>query len=146
MQVPAGKPSIAIKPTVDTPFHIDYAWFDRAGEDLRREILSQLTPDQRERLPYEGEPEMVDFVDPETGEVITMDAITGAVAAAARDESFINPNISVIDSVFRAFLANDNAPMSANELAERIGKPARTILGAISGRQVYKGIRPVSQS
>ncbi len=70
MQAPTGKPNALAKPTLDTPFHIDYSWFERTGEDLRREILSQLSPEQRERLSQSGEEEqLLDFVDPVTAEV-----------------------------------------------------------------------------
>lgn len=142
MQPSLQRPSALLKPTLDTPFHIDYSWFERSGEDVRREILSHLFPVQREHISHDAEPRMVDYVDPDTGEVFVVDEVRMFVMDAAKDPAFINAQISVIDSVFRVFLANGNQPLTPNELAERLEKPARTILGAISGKQIYKGIRP----
>lgn len=145
MQAPIGKPNALAKPTLETPFHIDYSWFERTGEDLRREILSQLSPEQRERLSQNSEEEqLLDFVDPVTAEVTRVDELGLAIQVAASDPNFINPQTSVIDSVFRVFLANSNQPLTPAELAERLSRPPKTILGAISGRQIYKGIRPTS--
>jgi hypothetical protein len=48
-----------------------------------------------------------------------------------------------VDSVFKVFIINGNQPLNAIELAERIGKPADTILRTIGTTRVYKGIRPV---
>lgn len=145
MQAPTGKPNALAKPTLDTPFHIDYGWFERTNTDLRLEILSQLSPEQRDRLSQGSEEtKLLDFVDPASGEVTQVDALGLEIQVAASDPNFINPQTSVIDSVFRVFLANSNQPLTPAELAERLSRPPKTILGAISGRQVYKGIRPVS--
>ncbi|MBE2184926.1 MAG: hypothetical protein IAE89_15965 [Anaerolineae bacterium] len=147
MQSPIGKSNILAKPTLDTPFHIDYNWFERTDVDLRREILSQLGPEQRERLSQsEDQEQLLDYVDPNTGEVTQVDELGLEIQVAAQDPNFINPQTSVIDSVFRIFLANSNQPLTPNEIAERLSRPAKTILGAISGRQIYKGIRPASSS
>jgi hypothetical protein len=40
-------------------------------------------------------------------------------------------------------MVNDNQPMSPHELGKRIGKDPELILRAISGKTVYKGLRPV---
>ena len=48
-------------------------------------------------------------------------------------------------AVFRAFVANDNAPLTPIELHQILGrKSANLILGTISGGQVYQGIKPVT--
>lgn len=132
------------KPTVDTPFHIDYSWFERSGEDLRLIILNQLPAEIREKLSQTGDSTTIDYVDPETAEVTQLDELGAAIRAAAKDPNFINPHTPVVDSVFRVFLGNGNEPLSPNQLEERIGKSAATILKTLSnGTHVYKGIRPV---
>ncbi len=148
MQSPIGKSNPLAKPTLDTPFHIDYSWFERTEDvDLRREILSQLGPEQRERLSQsEDQGQLLDYVDLNTGEVTRVDELGLEIQVAAQDPNFINPQTPVIDSIFRIFLANSNQPLTPNEIAERLSRPAKTILGAISGRQIYKGIRPASSS
>ena len=59
-----------MKPTVDTKFHIDYDWWERSREDLRTYLLSHLPPEARDRMAEAHEEREVDFVDPETGEVL----------------------------------------------------------------------------
>jgi hypothetical protein len=136
------KPSALIKPTLDTTYHIDYDWWKR-NDDLRTYLLSHLPPEQRERIGSSTESRIVDFVDPDTGEVTQLDELQLAIQMAARDPDFINPHTSVVDSIFRVFLANGNKPLSSVALGDAIGRPAQTILKTVSGARVYKGIRPV---
>lgn len=137
------KPSALIKPTLDTTFHIDYGWWDRTGEDLRTYQLSHLAPEQRERLSQSADEQLIDYIDPETGEVSQLDELQLALQNAARDPDFINPHTSVVDSIFRVFLANGNTPMTPKELGDAIGRSPTVILKTVSGARVYKGIRPV---
>lgn len=137
------KPSALIKPTLDTTFHIDYGWWDRTGEDLRTYQLSHLAPEQRERLSQTTDERMIDYIHPETGEVARLDELQLALHVAARDPDFINPHTSVVDSIFRVFLANGNTPMTPKELGDAIGRSPTVILKTVSGGRVYKGIRPV---
>lgn len=137
------KPSALIKPTLDTTFHIDYGWWDRTGEDLRTYQLSHLAPEQRERLSQTTDERMIDYIDPATGEVSRLDELQLALHMAARDPDFINPHTSVVDSIFRVFLANGNTPMTPKELGDAIGRSPTVILKTVSGGRVYKGIRPV---
>lgn len=85
---------------------------------------------------------MVDYIDPDTGEVFQLDELGLMIQQAAKDPDFINPHTSVVDSIFRVFLANGNAPLSPRELADHIGRPASLILKTLSGGRIYKGIRP----
>jgi hypothetical protein len=140
-----GKPSALIKPTLDTLYHIDYSWWDRSDEDLRTYLVSHLPPEQREQLDQATENHIVDFIEPDTGEVFQLTELSLAIQQAAKDLDFINPHTSVVDSIFRVFLANGNEPQSARNLAERIGRPASLILKTLSGGRVYKGIRPTQQ-
>jgi hypothetical protein len=138
----SGKPSALIKPTLDTLYHVDYSWWERSGEDLRTYLLSHLPPEQRERLGQAIENQVVDYIDPDTGEVFQLDEIGLAIQEAAKDGDFINPHTSVVDCIFRVFLANGNNPQSPRELADKIGRPASLILKTLSGGRIYKGIRP----
>lgn len=139
------KPSALIKPTLDTTYHIDYSWWERSEDDLRVYQLSHLSQEQRDRLSSgDGEDRLVDFVDPETGEVTQLNELDLALQIAANDPNFINPQISVVDNIFRVFVANGNEPLSPNQLGEIIGRPPSTILKTLSGVRVYKGIRPVN--
>jgi biotin operon repressor len=48
----------------------------------------------------------------------------------------------MVEAIFRLLLANGNTPMSAEQLAARLNRPAETILKTITGGRVYKGLRP----
>lgn len=142
----SGKPSRLVKPTLDTEFCIDYEWWERESEDLRTYLLSHVSPEQREFLGQMDENALVDYVDPETGEVFRLDALRLAIKQASEEEDFFNPQTSLVDSVFRAFLANNNLPLTPRQLAEKTGKDANTILKTLGGIRVYKGIRPAGSS
>ena len=140
---PTGhKPSFLIKPTLDTKFYIDYSWWDRSPEDLRIYLLSHVLPEQRDRLQESEENSVIDYIDPETGEVSQVDELNLAIKLAAADPNFINPQTSLVDSVFRVFLSNGNQPMTPRELAEATDRNATTILKTFSSTRIYKGIRP----
>ena len=132
-----------VKPTLDTRFHIDYDWWNREGRDLRVYLLSHLPAEQRDFFTEHRDTEEVDWVDPVTAEVRKVDALQRALKESSQQPDFITSHTSLVDAVFRAFLANNNTPLTPVELGERIGRPPMTILRTLSGTTVYKGIRPV---
>jgi hypothetical protein len=138
----AGKPSALIKPTLDTRFYVDYSWWERSEEDLNVYLLSHLLPEQRDSLAQSTERRMIDHIDPDTGEVFQLDELALAIRLAAADPNFISPQTSLVDSIFRVFLANGNMPLTPRELAEQTKRDANTILKTLSGMRIYKGIRP----
>lgn len=147
MSVQKPKPSIPgplLKPKLDTKFHIDYEWWDTNSDiELRSYLLSHLPQEERENLEEMPEDRQIDYVDPETGEVFRLDALGLALQEAAKDEDFINAQISLVDSVFRVFLKNGNKPLSPQELEPLTERPASTILKTLGGIKVYRGIRPI---
>ncbi len=144
MAVPPGTTSKRIKPTLETRFHIDYDWWEREGQDLRVYLLSHLDPAQRDFFAANRDIEEIDWIDPATGEVTRVDALQRALMEASRQPDFISPRTSLVDAVFRVFLANNNTPLTPVELGEITGRDPRTILRTLSGTTVYKGLRPVS--
>lgn len=143
MTTSASAASRRIKPTLDTKFHIDYEWWNREERELRVYLLSHLEPEQREFFTEHRDTEEVDWVDPNTAEVRKVDALQRAIQEASQKPDFITNRTSLVDAVFRVFLANNNAPLTPIQLGEKIGRPPKTILRTISGANVYKGIRPV---
>jgi len=142
MSTAPGKSSL-VKPSLNTKFHIEYEWWERSSpDDLRVYLRSHLPDDQRERMSFVAENHIVDFVDPNTGEVLKMDELRLAIKLAAESPDFINQHISLVDSVFRVFLRNNNLPLSPKQLAELTGRSAETILKTLSGQRIYQGIRP----
>lgn len=136
------KPSPIIKPTLNTKFHIDYDWWERDDEDLRTYLLSHLPAEQREHFLDQSEARVVDYVHPKTAEVFQLDELGLAIQEAAKAPDFINPQTSLVDSVFRVFLANGNVPQTPKELSERTNRQAAVILKTFGGVRVYKGVRP----
>ncbi|MCL4255090.1 MAG: hypothetical protein KJ043_15100 [Anaerolineae bacterium] len=142
MTMPSAKSSV-VKPSLNTKFHIDYEWWDKSSpDDLRVYLRSHLPQDQQDRINATAEAHMVDFVDPNTGEVLKMDELRLALKMAAEAPDFINEHISLVDSVFRVFLKNNNVPLSPKQLSELTGRSAETILKTLSGKRIYQGIRP----
>jgi hypothetical protein len=134
-----------VKPTLQTKFHIDYDWWDRESRALRVYLQSHLCPEHQAAFAaYEGEA-LVDSVDPETGEVERLEGLQYALRShCVRQPDFLTAHTSLVDAVFRVFLANGNQPLTPEELAERINRPGQglTILRTLSGQRVYKGLRP----
>jgi hypothetical protein len=138
-----SRPSL-VKPTLDTPYHIDFSWWrlnDREWKDFLRGLLG---PDQEEKLAGMTGDEHVDWVDPQTGEVIQMDALQYLLSSHyAQEAASAEGGTSLIESIFRAFLKSGNAPMSSRQLGEALNRQPQTILKTLSGMRVYRGIRPV---
>lgn len=142
---PTKPMSQRVKPTLDTKFHIDYNWWEREDRDLRTYLLSHLLPEQRSQFETHQDDSMIDWIDPETAEVRRVDALQQALVKASEDPQYISDHTTLVDAVFRVFLANGNKPLSPNDLGKRINRPPATILRTLAGTsgQVYKGIRPV---
>jgi hypothetical protein len=145
---PVKKPGAArrIKPTLSTHFHIDYGWWRRNEREWRVYLLSHLCPEHRASLESVENASQIDWIDPETAEVRTVDGIQHAlISHCSLQPDYISQRTTLVDAVFRVFLANGNTPLTVAELAEKIGRPAKTILRTLSGVRVYKGIRPVDE-
>jgi hypothetical protein len=61
----------------------------------------------------------------------------------ALQPEFVNAQTTLVEAVFRLMLVNGNQPMSVTEMAEKLHRPAETILRTIGGTRVYRGIKPV---
>jgi hypothetical protein len=86
---------------------------------------------------------MIDWVDENTAEVRPVDGIQHALMGhCARLPDFVTPQTALVEAVFRVFLVNGNQPMSAEDLAARLNRPAHTILTTLAGPRIYKGLRP----
>jgi hypothetical protein len=136
--------SSRVRPTLETRFHIDYDWWKRDERDLRMYLISHLAPERQELFRDAEQDEQIDWVDPETAEVRRIDALQRELQTAAQSEDFITSQTSLVDAVFRLFLANGNTPLTPVEIGEELGRPPQMILKTLAGGRVYKGIRPVA--
>ena len=132
-----------VKPTLDTPFQIDFDWWKQHDNNWRIFLYSYLCHEHQAAFSDTGQEVRVDWVDPESAEVRTVDGLQHILMAhCARQPDFVTSNTALVDSVFRVLLANGNDPMTPVQLGNAIHRPADTILRTLSGMQVYKGIRP----
>ncbi len=133
-----------VKPALDTKFHIDYGWWDRQGLRISVELRAHLCPEHREIYKEHFDTEKIDWINDKTGEVTQIDGLQHVLQVhCSQQPGYIHKGLSLIDAIFRVFLANENTPLTSKELSNIVAQPADKILRTLSGRRVYKGIRPV---
>ena len=134
-----------VKPTVDTPFHVDFDWWKKNERDWHVYLRSLLCAEHQEAFANVEEGESIDWVDPVTAEVKPVEGVQNALMThCVRQQGFLTVQTALVEAVFRIFLANGNVPMTSKELGARLSRPADTILRTLAGARVYKGIRPHS--
>lgn len=132
-----------VKPTLQTRYHIDFDWWRNIDRDWRVYLHSYLCQEHQQAFANMPGNEQVDWVDPESAEVQRVDGLQHVlITHCARQEEFISQQTTLVDSVFRIFLANGNVPLTPVELAEQLGRQPMVILKTLSGTRVYKGLRP----
>ncbi|NIV10498.1 MAG: hypothetical protein GWN62_04125 [Aliifodinibius sp.] len=135
-----------VKPTLETPFHIDFEWWQQNDREWRVYLRSLLSEEALARFSdiIDGN-ELVDWVDPETAEVRQVDGLQHVVITyTAQQEGFLDNRTALVEAIFRLLLKNGNTPMSINEIGEELGRDPKQILRMLSGVRVYRGIRPVT--
>jgi len=132
-----------VKPTIDTPFHIDFEWWKQHDSDWRVFLFNLLCESHQTAYKDQDENVVIDSIDPITAEVKSVDGLLHTLLNhCTRISDFTSRDSSLISTAFRIFLSNNNLPLSPNELAKIINRPANTILITLSGPTIYKGIRP----
>jgi hypothetical protein len=132
-----------IKPTLQTPFHIDFEWWRANDNNWHIALQSLLCSDHQEAYANLPEGQMIDWVDPETAEVRQLDGLQNTlINHCAKQPGFLDEHTALVDAIFRLLLANGNIPLSAEQLGARLNRPADTILKTIAGPRIYKGLRP----
>jgi hypothetical protein len=132
-----------LKPTIQTPFHIDFAWWEQNDRDWHVYLRSLLCADHQQALADVQEGALVDWIDPQTAEVKPVDGIQHALMShCALQPDFVTEHTAMVEAVFRVFLVNGNQPMTAQDLAKRLNRPAEIILRTLAGPRVYRGLRP----
>lgn len=135
-----------VKPTIKTPFHIDFDWWREHDSNWRVYLFSYLCADHQKAFENADQNVMIDWVDPATAEVLVVNGLEHTLMShCALQPDFLTQNTSLVDAVFRSFLKNGNKPLTPEELSEITGKQAATILTTFSGPTIYKGIRPVQK-
>jgi hypothetical protein len=133
-----------VKPTIDTPFHIHYDWWDRKGLDMNVELRSHLCREHKEAFgqAFDAD-EKIDWIDETTGEVQRVNGLQHVLHIhCSRQSDYINDGLPLVDAVFRVFLAGGNKPLTAKELGSLTGRSPKRIVRTLGGRRTYKGILP----
>ena len=139
-----GKRLSLVKPTLSTPFHIDFEWWSQSERDWKIYLRGYLSPEDQETLTGADEDALFDLVDPVTAEISQVDGMQHLlITKYANREDFISETTSLVESIFRLFLTNGNSPLNSEEMAERLSRPPMTILKTLSGPRVFKGVRPL---
>lgn len=135
-----------LKPSIKTPFHIDFEWWKQNERDWHIFLRSLLCAEHQEVFVNIEEDELIDWIDPETAEVKQVDGIQHALMShCALLPEFSSDHTAMVEAVFRIFLVNGNVPISAEDIAKKLNRPADIILKTISGPRVYRGLRPFQQ-
>lgn len=138
-----GKRLSLIKPTVNTPFHIDFDWWMKNERDWHVYLRSLLCAEHQEAFANVEEGETIDWVDPNTAEVKPVEGIQNALMThCVKQPDFLTEQTALVEAVFRLFLTNGNIPMSSHDLGGRLNRQPETILRTLAGPRVYKGLRP----
>ncbi len=137
------KKPVYTKVTIDTPLYIDFEFWKSKEQNWRTLLSGYLCEEHYQQFKDAGEGvEIIDVVDPETGEVSRKDVLIDCLFShCARQNGFVPENGPLTDSIFRVFLSRDNQPLSSAELGEILNKNPNTILKTLTSR-VYRGIRP----
>lgn len=133
-----------VKPTTETPFHIDFDWWKLQEKNWHVYLIGYLCPEHQSVFENTNENASIDWVDPETAEVVSVEGLLHTLMThCAKQTGFVTLNTSLVDSIFRILLAHGNNPLSTIQMGELTGRPAETILRTLAGTVIYKGIRPV---
>ena len=136
-----------LKPTIKTPFHIDFDWWKQNERDWHVFLRSLLCAEHQQAFAETEEGGLIDWIDPMTAEVKLVDGIQHALMShCALLPEFTDTHTAMVEAIFRNFLVNGNVPLSAEDLSKRLGRSADTILKTIAGPRVYRGLRPYQQT
>ncbi len=133
------------RPTPETRFHVDWSWFERNNINAEKVVRDQLTPKVAGRFSPDDAVEMVDYIDPQTGEVTQIDALREAIMSECQWEPlYLTGDIPLVQAVLRVFLANNNQPLNVVELAQRLERfDSDSILRVLTTGGVQMGIVPL---
>lgn len=138
-----------VKPTINTKYMIDLAWWNESGRNFRVELLGHLCEKCKHDLAASTySAEMVDWIDPDTGEVRRVDALWHSLqTCCSQKPEFISAETSLPTALFRLLLANGNEPLSPLEMWQRLGRRnPETILRLLTNGRRFYGIRTVGNN
>ena len=140
-----GKRPSLVKPSINTPFHVDFVWWQKNERDWHVYLRSLLCPEHQEAFANLEEGQTIDWVDPLTAEVKPVEGVQNTLMMhCVKQPDFLTQQTALVEAVFSLFLTNGNMPMTSKDLGDKLKRPPETILRTLVGARVYKGIRPYS--
>jgi len=140
-----GKRPSLVKPSIRTPFHVDFEWWKKNERDWHVYLRTLLCPEHQEAFANMEAGQTIDWVDPLTAEVKPVEGVQNTLMMhCVKQPEFLTNQTALVEAVFRLFLTNGNVPMTSQDLAAKLNRPPETILRTLAGARVYKGIRPYS--
>ena len=134
-----------VKPTIDTPFHIDFAWWKKNERDWHVYLRSLLCAEHQDAFANVEEGETIDWIDPKTAEVKPVEGVQNALMThCVKQPGFLTAQTALVEAVFRLFISNGNVPLSSGELGAKLNRQPEIILRTLASARVYKGIKPYS--
>lgn len=134
-----------VKPSVDTPFHIDFAWWKKNERDWHVYLRSLLCAEHQDVFANVEEGETIDWIDPKTAEVKLVEGVQNVLMThCVKQPDFLTSQTALVEAVFRLFVSNGNIPLSSGELGAKLNRPPEIILRTLASARVYKGIKPSS--
>ena len=73
-----------LKPSLQTPFHIDFAWWEQNDRDWHVYMRSLLCPEHQLSFNDVQEDTLIDWIDPVTAEVKQVDGVQHALMSSLR--------------------------------------------------------------
>ena len=140
-----GKRPSLVKPSILTPFHVDFEWWKKNERDWHVYLRTLLCAEHQEAFANMEEGQTIDWVDPMTAEVKPVEGVQNTLMMhCVKQPDFLTNQTALVEAVFRLFLTNGNMPMSSQDLGAKLHRPPETILRTLASARVYKGIRPYS--
>lgn len=132
------------KPTANTPYHIDFSWWNKNDREYKVIIRGLLKDEDLEFLDELGTDVQLDIIDSKTGEVSQVDGLLHILMTkTTKQENFLTENTAMTEAIFRLLLINENHPLTATEIGVKLNRDKKQILRMLSGTRVYRGIRPI---
>jgi len=96
-----------VKPTLDTPFHIDFDWWKSHDQNWHVYLFSCLCLSHQKKYAEFQTVPLYDNIDPDTGEINVVDGLEYLLLNhCAKQTDFLTDHTTMVNSVFRIFLSN----------------------------------------
>ena len=93
-----------LKPSIQTPFKIDFAWWEQNDRDWHVYMRSLLCPEHQLAFNDVQEDTLIDWIDPVTAEVKQVDGVQHALMShCALQPDFVDPHTAMVEAVFPRF-------------------------------------------